>query len=103
MPNITAVQFNKDFLSGETITFECIPSYPDVELYWTYETSSGSGNITIDSISQSRFLNRSSLLHQLILPIANVNDTGNYSCVVPGPPGDCIISQTIPLTVLPGK
>ena len=103
VPTLTAVHLDKEFLSGETVTFECTPSYPDVELYWRYETNSNSGKITIDNISQSKFLNTSSMLHQLILPIATVNDTGNYSCVVPGPPGDREISQTISLTVLSGK
>ena len=102
VPALEAVHFDKKFLSGETVTFTCIPSYPDVELYWTYETSSGNGTITTDNISQSKFLNGSSLFHQLILPIATVNDTGSYSCALRGPPGDCVISQTISLIVLPG-
>ena len=102
VPALDAVPFDKEFLSGETVTFECVPAYPDVELYWIYETSSGNGTITTDNISQSKFLNGSSLLHQLILPIATASDTGSYSCALRGPPGDPVISQTISLTVLPG-
>ena len=100
VPALEAVRFDKEFLSGETVTFECMPSY--LELYWTYETVNGSSTITTDNITESEFLNGSSLLHKLILPIANVSDTGNYTCVLRGPPGDHVISQTISLTVLPG-
>ena len=86
------------------MTFECIPSDPDLELYWIYETENSFGNVTTDSISQSEFLSGSSLLHQLILPNATVNDTGNYSCVVQGSPSDgAMLFETISLTVLPGK
>ena len=104
VPALEAVLLDKEFLSGETVTLECGPSYPDIELYWIYETSSGNGTITTDNISQSKFLNGSSLLrlNQLILPIATVSDTGSYSCALRGPPGDPVISQTISLTVLPG-
>lgn len=83
------------------MTFECIPLYP-VELYWTYETTNSFDNVTVDTISQSKFLKGSSLLHQLILPIATVNDTGNYTCFVQGQYSDSIF-QVITLTVLPGE
>ena len=76
---------------------------PDVELFWTYETVIGRGTIKTDNISQSQFLSNSSLLHQLILPIATINDTGNYSCIVSGLRGDRRVSQAISLTVAPGK
>ena len=105
MPTLTAVPINDDeVLSGETITFECMPSNSDdhgVELFWTYETISGRGTIKTENISQSQFLSNSSLLHRLILPIANVNDTGNYSCIVSGLHRR--ISQTISLIVVSGK
>lgn len=93
----------RDHLSGETVVFECNSSDPNVELYWRYQTNDGNGSVTIDTISQSRFLSESPQLHQLILPIASVSDTGNYTCVVQGPLQDGIISQTISLNVLPGK
>ena len=49
-------------------------------------------------------MNESSLLHQLTLSKATTSDTGNYSCVVPGPPEDSVtISETLSLSVLPGK
>ena len=102
MPSLTAVTLD-DRLSGETVVFECRPSDPNVVLYWTYQTNDGNGSVTIDTISQSRFLSGSPQLHQLILPIATVSDTGIYTCVVQGPLEDDIISQTISLTVLPGK
>ena len=76
---------------------------PNVELFWTYETVSGRGTIKTDNISQSQFLSNSSLLHQLMLPIATINDTGIYSCNVSGLDGDRRVSQTISLTVTPGK
>jgi len=56
------------------------------------------------SIFQSKFISESLLLHQLVLPIATISDTGNYSCVVQTfiPNDNTIISQTISLTVIPG-
>ena len=100
VPRLTANPVSNEFLNGETITLECMPSVPDTELYWTYDTVSGRGNITTDTLSRSPFLSNSSFLHQLILPIANVSDTGSYSCVVPGPLGE---RQTISFIVVPGK
>ena len=95
-------------LSGESVEFTCTPSDDTLEMYWTYETNSGIDNVTVDSISQTKFLSDSLLLHQLLLPIAAVNDTGNYTCIVRGPPGNNIVmisqvSQTISLNVSPGK
>jgi len=49
-------------------------------------------------------LSESPLLHQLILPVATENDTGNYTCIVQGYYGnDVLIHQSASLTVLPGK
>ena len=101
VPTLTADPVSNEFLSGETITLGCMPSASDIELYWTYDTDSGGGNITTDTLSRSPFLSNSPLLHQLILPIAIVSATGNYSCVIPEPRGE--ISQTISFTVIPGK
>ena len=101
--NLTVVHSNKfENLSGETVVFECMPSPPNIELFWTYQTNNGYGSVTIDTISQSRFLSESSLFHQLILPIATAGDTGNYSCVVRGLPG-VNISKPIEVTISPGK
>lgn len=103
-PTLTASNLTIGVISGETITFECIPSDPDLELYWTYETIDSFGSVTVDNISESKFLTESSLLHQLILPNATVNDTGTYRCVIQMPPGDSvIISETVSLTVIPGN
>ena len=101
---LTVVRSNKsEILSGETLVFECMLSHPDdIELFWTYQTNDGNGSITIDTISQSRFLSESSLLHQLILPITTAGDTGNYSCVVRAPLG-VNIYRTIEVNISPGK
>ena len=102
-PTLTASNLAIAILSGETVTFECIPSDPDLGLYWTYETIDNFGSVIADNISESKFLTKSSLLHQLILPNATVNDTGTYRCVIQMPPGDnTVISETISLTVIPG-
>ena len=93
--NITA-------LSGQRVTFECVPSDDSFQLYWTYQTVNANGTVTTTNISQSKYLTESSLFHHLILPIATVNDTGEYSCIVHNNT-NAEISQTILLTVLPGK
>ena len=104
VPSLTTAELNIEYLNGEIVTIECTPSDPDLELYWTYQTSDGNGTVTIDTISETKFLTESSLFHQLIIPIATVRDTGSYSCVIQRPPGDnIIISKMISLNVLPGK
>ena len=104
VPTLEAPNSNTEAVRGETVTLQCIPSDPKLKLYWTYETSHGFGIVTVNNISQSRFLSGSSLLHQLILPNTTISDTGNYNCVVPGPPEDSVtISETLSLSVLPGK
>ena len=104
VPTLETPSSNIAVVSGETVTLQCIPSDPELELYWTYETRHDFGTVTVNNISQSRFLNGSSLLHQLILPNTTISDTGNYNCVVPGPPEDSVtISETLSLSVLPGK
>ena len=91
-------------VSGENVTLECIPSHPDVELYWSYQTADGIGTVRINDVSELKFISDSPLLHQLVLPNASASDTGNYSCHVQTPLGvDIMVSQTITLTVLPGK
>lgn len=72
-----------EVLSGETVTFECIPSIPNLQLHWTYQLdgSNDTFTVTADNIFRTKFLNRSSLLHQLILPISAVSDTGSYHCI----------------------
>ena len=104
MPTLTVPSSNITVLSGETITLQCTPSDPELELYWTYESSYGSGIVTVNNISRSRFSSGSSLLHQLILPNATTSDTGNYSCVVQSPPDiDVAISERLSVTISPGK
>ena len=88
--------------SGQNVTFGCTPSDDDIELYWTYQTVDSDGTVTTTNISQSKYLTESLLVHHLILPIATVNDTGNYTCIVRGF-SDSDVSQTISLTVLPGE
>ena len=87
------------------MTFTCTPYDDNLELFWIYITEDNDfGSIEIDNLFQSKFLSESPLLHQLILPIATINDTGNYTCIVKRSSGDStIVSQTISLTVLPGK
>ena len=104
VPTLEAPNSNTEAVSRDTVTLQCIPSDPELELYWTYETSHDFGIVTVNNISQSRFLSESSLLHLLTLPNATTSDTGNYSCVVQSPPEDSVtISETLSLSVLPGK
>ena len=70
--------------SGDTVTIECQPSVSCLGIYrmWTYLTVGGAGNLTtLEELNQSRFQDQP-LLEQLILPVATVNDTGNYACIV---------------------
>ena len=91
-------------MSGQTFTFVCAPSDNDVELYWTYQTVNSNGTVTSTNVSQSKYMAQSSLFHHLILPIATVNDTGLYTCIVRGSyDNNVIVSQTISLNVSPGK
>ena len=91
-------------MSGENVTLKCMPSLDDIELYWTYQTVNSDGTVTSTNISQSKYLTQSSLFHHLILPIATVNDTGLYTCIMRGSSDNNVtVSQTILLTVLPGK
>ena len=95
--NITA-------LSGQDVTLRCAPSDDDIQLYWTYQTNNTDGTVTSTNISQSKYLTNSSLFYHLTLPIAAINDTGNYTCIVNGfSNSNVTISQTISLTVLQGK
>lgn len=90
-------------MNGQSVSFECVPSHDNIELYWTYQTNTGKSIVTTTNISQSKFLTESLLLHQLTLPVATVSDTGNYTCIVQASSGNNVmISQTISLTVLPG-
>ena len=103
VPTVTTSSSSIGILSGENVTFECLPSDPDIELYWRYRTRDGSRRtITVDSISETRFLSESPLLHRLILPNTTVNDEGTYECIAQGP-FSSIASDTIELNVLPGK
>ena len=95
---------NIESLNGETVVFKCIPSDANLELYWEFETNNVTGIVTTGDILQSKFLSESPLLHQLILPIATVTDTGNYTCIVRGYSSNNIqASQTVSLTVIAGK
>ena len=89
-------------LSGQRVTFECVPSDDSFQLYWTYQTVNVNGTVTTTNISQSKYLIGSPQFHHLILPIATVDDTGEYSCIVHSNI-NTTISQTISVTVLPGK
>ena len=100
-PSIIVTSINNTVLSGQNVTFGCIPFDDDIELYWTYQIVNTDGTVTSTNISQSKYLTNLSLLHHLTLPIATVSDTGFYTCIVRG---SCTtISQTISLTVLPGN
>ena len=39
VPTLEAPSSSTVVVSGETVTLQCIPSDPELELYWTYETS----------------------------------------------------------------
>ena len=91
-------------MSGQTFSFVCEPSDNDVELYWTYQTVNSNGTVTSTNVSQSKYMTQSSLFRHLMLPMATVNDTGLYTCIVRGYyDNNVTVSQTISLTVLPGK
>ena len=101
---MVASSLNIMSLNGETVVFKCTPSNANLELYWEFNTSEDTGIVTADDILQSKFLSDSPLLHQLILPITTVNDTGNYTCIVRGYSSNNMqASQTVSLTVLAGK
>ena len=90
-------------MSGQTFSFVCEPSDNDVELYWIYQTVNSNGTVTSTNISQSKYMTQSSLFHHLILPIATINDTGLYTCIVQGSSyGNTMISKAASLTVVPG-
>ena len=104
VPSLRVTSANIEILNGKAVVFQCTPSDDNLELYWKYQTSYASGIVASNDISQSKFLSESPLLHQLILPVATENDTGNYTCIVQGYYGnDVLIHQTVSLTVLPGK
>ena len=95
---------NTTALSGQDVTLRCVPSDNDIELYWTYQTVNTDGTVTSTNMSQSKYLTNSSLFHHLTLPIATVNDTGLYTCIVHrSSDSNVTISQIISLTVLQGK
>lgn len=103
VPTVTTRSSNIGILSRENVTFECLSSDPNIELFWTYQTNDGnSGTITISNISETRFLSDSPLLHRLTLPNATVSDEGSYRCVAQEP-FSRIANASIALNILPGK
>ena len=109
MPTITTTN-EIIVLSGESVTLECLPSNSDLEFVWYYETANDSGPISFQSEGDEdpvplplQFSIPSRNLYQIILPVADITDTGNYTCIIQGPPDDnVVISETISLTVEPG-
>ena len=102
-PTITTVNPNIGILNGENVTFVCVPSDLDIEIFWTYETKDGSrGTVTVANVSESRFLSHSPLLHRLVLSNATYGDAGIYRCIPQGPIGE-VVSETITLNVLSSK
>ena len=90
-----------EVLNGQEVTLQCQPSNNNLELQWTYTTMFDTDN-NVDALG-SRFQNQSSLLHQLTIPVANITDSGNYTCTIKGLPDGITVSQTIILTVLSGE
>ena len=104
VPSVETPSLNIKSLNGETVVFECTPSNVNLELSWEFKTSNATDIVTAADIFQSKFLSESPLLHQLILPIATVADTGNYTCIVRGySSSNMQASQTVSLTVMAGK
>ena len=109
VPTITTTNVI-EVLNGERVTLECLPSNSNLNITWRYETINGdSGEIAFQFDEgdgdgrNSIFSIPSSNLHQIIIPVADVADTGSYTCIIQGPPGDSeMISETISLTVEPG-
>ena len=103
VPTITTISPSIGVLNGENVTIACIPSDPDIEMFWVYETTDGSrGSVTVTNVSVTRFLSDSPLLHRLVLPNATYSDAGTYRCVPQGPIGS-VVSELTRLNVLPSK
>ena len=88
VPTFNATNLIIEVLSGEDVTLYCPPSNDNVGLQWMHEN--------LDSRTQIQ-------LYQLKILVTNVSDSGNYTCSITGLPDGITVSQTIVLTVLPGK
>jgi len=92
-------------LSGEeNVTLECLPSNNDLKFIWIYNTINVTGEISSENNEDSSPLQffPSRDLHQIVIRVVDLAYTGNYTCIIQGPPGDIEISETISLTVEPG-
>ena len=59
---------------------------------------------SLEDINRSRFQSQSDSLHQLVIPVAIVSDTGSYTCLIKNSFSNVIIlNQTISLIVVPGN
>jgi len=86
-----------EVLSGKSVTLHCPPSNDSLGLQWTHNAVAPSrGNIDVENLT-------STARHQLTIPVADVSDSGNYTCTIRGLPDGITVSQIIVLTVLPGK
>ena len=103
VPTITTISPSIGVLNGENVTIACIPSDPDIEMFWVYETADGSrDSVTVANVSVTRFLSDSPLLHRLVLPNATYSDAGTYQCVAQGLIGS-VVRKLTRLNVLPSK
>ena len=96
-----------EVLNGDTATLECQPSIScfGIQRIWTYMTKFDSGSFrSLEDINRSRFQSQSDSLHQLVIPVATVSDTGSYTCLIKNSFSNVIIfNQTISLIVVPGN
>ena len=97
VPTIKVVDAMIEALSGETVTLECHPSETQYTLYWNYTTIIGTVSVPNNGSD-----NQPQSSH-LTLPTVKIEDSGNYTCSIQNLPGNISVSQTISLTVVPGK
>ena len=130
VPTLTATNQSVTLLVNQSVTLECIPSNPLLEVKWYFirdrstfplfnEEAPDEGNPDQDfsgfpdqdypdqvkkrNVIVFNNVVSESPYHQIILKQVEVTDSGQYRCVIQQPPGDStIIEQFIDVTVLPG-
>ena len=124
VPTLTATNQSVTLLVNQSVTLECIPSNPLLEVKWYFIRGRSifplfGGEAPDEGIPDQDFSGfpdqakrnvivfnnvvSESPYHQITLKQVEVTDSGQYRCVIQQPPGDStIIEQLIDVTVLPG-